>query len=299
MFDRKALKAEAKLRMKESEPRYWKVMLIWFLVAALAPAVIMGVVGSPLEQAMLMMAGGIHPGMALSLVGGTIALAAVLGIVFALYQIVMSFGLARYALKLWRKEECGERTLFEGFAFVWRVIGTNLLVALFTILWSLLLVIPYAVIVAVGAWLGNGFGIFLMVVGYIAFIVGLIVIVLRYALVNYALADQPELGALGAIQRSKELMKGNKGKFFVMELSFLGWIILAAIPTGIVSGLGTAGVIPAAGILFTILVNVATLPIYLWLEPYMQLCFAGFYDTMNQVEPVEPVVEPLDENPQF
>lgn len=297
MFDRKELKAQAKLRMKESEPRYWKVMLIWFAAAMLVPTVILGLVSTPFDQLTVMIASGIDPGMALSLVGGSAAVGMVLSIVLSLYQMVMTFGLTNYSLKLWRGSECGWRTLFEGFGYTWRVIGSQLLVGLFSVLWALLLMIPYAVIIAVGVMMDNGLGIFLVVLGYIAFLVGLVVIVLRYSLTTLALADHPELGALSAIRRSKELMKGHKGQYFVLSLSFIGWILLSSLLVIVLSALAGAGVLSGTGILFSLLTAVATLPMYLWLEPYMQLSFAGFYDALNAEQ--QPEVEPLNEYPQF
>ena len=54
-----------------------------------------------------------------------------------------------------------------------------------------------------------------------------------YRMVPYILADHPEYGAMEAIKESCRIMKGNKFKAFLLDLSFIGWFILTAITLGI------------------------------------------------------------------
>ncbi len=70
---------------------------------------------------------------------------------------------------------------------------------LYTFLWSLLLVIPG------------------IIKSY------------EYRMVPYLLAEYPEMSSDEVFRRSKEMMNGEKWNAFVLDLSFLGWIILAAI----------------------------------------------------------------------
>lgn len=295
MFDRKALKAEARLRMKESQPRFWKVMLIWVLAAVLAPTVVSGLAGGSIYEYSAMVAGGIDPAMLLSIFGRSILVSMFLGIVVALYQCVMNFGLINYSLKLWRRQECGNATLFEGFIMVWRVIGTQVLVAIFVTLWGLLFSIPYMVVVMAAGIMG-GLGVFLAVLASIAYLAGVVAITLKYSLATLALADQPELGAMGAIRRSKELMNGHKWDYFMLGFSFIGWIILCSLLMGVLTSLSAAGVIVLPVLAENVLSVILGLPFYLWLEPYMQISYAGFYDTLSS--PKENF-EPLNEYPEF
>lgn len=301
MFDRKALKAEARLRMKESQPRYWKVMLIWVLAGVLAPTVVTSLgtalAGGSIYDYSLMASSGIEPTMLLSMFGTSMLVALFLGIVVSLYQMVMNFGLVNYFLKLWRREECGSKSLFDGFTMVWRVIGTQLMVGIFVLLWGLLFAIPLVLVVVVAALLDSaGLGVFVMVLGYIAYTVVLVIISLKYSLAQLALADHPELGVMGAINRSKRLMEGHKGAYFMLGLSFIGWMILCSLLVGILSGLTTAGILPIPAWLSSVLTVVAGLPLYLWLDPYMQISYAGFYDALA---PKQPAIEPLNEYPEF
>ena len=297
MFDRKALKAEARLRMKESQPRYWKIMLIWVLAAVLVPNVVSFLGGSSLSELYVMAMNGIDVSMLMSMMGTSVLVAMFLSIVITLYQSVMNFGLTNYSLKLWRREACGGKSLFDGFAMVWRVIGTQLLVGIFVFLWALLFAIPLVLLVSLSMLLDSaGLGVFIMVLGYIAYIVVLVIISLNYSLAQLALADQPELGVMGSIRRSKELMKGHRGDYFLLNLSFIGWALLSCIPVMVLATLSTTGVLVLPEMVNTILLVVLMLPMYVWLEPYMQVSYAGFYDALC---PKQPEAEPLNEYPEF
>lgn len=77
------------------------------------------------------------------------------------------------------------------------------LVAFFTSLWSLLLVVP----------------------GLIKYY--------AYSLTPYILIDNPELSANQAIDLSVKMMKGHKFDLFFLHLSFIGWIFLSIFTFGI------------------------------------------------------------------
>lgn len=55
----------------------------------------------------------------------------------------------------------------------------------------------------------------------------------EYQMVPYLLADNPELGREEAFALSREMMRGNKWKAFVLDLSFFGWYILNGVTLGI------------------------------------------------------------------
>ena len=50
-----------------------------------------------------------------------------------------------------------------------------------------------------------------------------------YAMTPFILAENPDLSASEAIRRSMELMDGHKLELFYLDLTFIGWNILAAI----------------------------------------------------------------------
>lgn len=303
MIDRKALKLVAKMQMSQSAPSYLAVMLLWVLTAVLIPQVALSVVTGPMTDSLEgfteLIYGGIDVDVALRLLqlsSGQLFLNMALNVVLSIYQMVLSFGLALYCLRLHRGDPCGPADLFGGFSIAGRVIGAGLLVSLITLAWAFLLAFPLIAVITVPIVLEMSRALIILialaaVVGYVA---ALYAIVLRYSLTTFALADRPELGAMGAIQHSKNLMRGHKWQYFVLGLSFFGWALLCSLPVGIFggisSGLSTSGsfLLPAwaDGIISVVLM----LPYYLWLTPYIQTTTAGFYDSLHNqgFQPLDP-----------
>jgi uncharacterized membrane protein len=93
--------------------------------------------------------------------------------------------------------------LFSRFSIFGRALGLRLLMAVKVFLWSLLLIVPG------------------------------IVAAYRYAMAPYLLAENPDVTAPEAIEQSKQMMSGNKGRLFCLQFSFIGWYLLAAITSGI------------------------------------------------------------------
>ena len=54
--------------------------------------------------------------------------------------------------------------------------------------------------------------------------------------------DNPDMSGADAVEESQRLMTGKRASLFCLELSFIGWAILGAIPFGI----GLLWVIPYA-----------------------------------------------------
>lgn len=82
---------------------------------------------------------------------------------------------------------------------------TGVLVNAFTVLWSLLFVVPG------------------------------IIKALAYSQANYVIHDNPRLKGKEAIEISKRMTNGFKGDLFSMYLSFIGWYILVGLTGGILS----------------------------------------------------------------
>ena len=61
-----------------------------------------------------------------------------------------------------------------------------------------------------------------------------------YSMAFYILQDNPDLTWRKALDESRRLMYGNRGKLFALDLSFIGWYILG----GILLGVGTFFVAP-------------------------------------------------------
>ncbi len=115
----------------------------------------------------------------------------------------LALGFAMFALSISRNQQAEIGQLFKGFNNFGTALGAYLLVALFTLLWMLLLIVP----------------------GIIA--------ALSYSMTYYILVDNPEMGANAAIDKSKQMMYGYKWKFFCLGLRFIGWALLCVLTLGI------------------------------------------------------------------
>ena len=93
--------------------------------------------------------------------------------------------------------------LFAPFKQYARTVGAVLLVFVYTLLWTLLLVIPG------------------------------IIKAYSYSMTFYILRENPEMTAGDAITASQKMMDGHKMALFLLSLSFIGWAILASITFGI------------------------------------------------------------------
>ena len=93
-----------------------------------------------------------------------------------------------------------------GFAFdhsYMNIVKTLFLRDIFVLLWSLLFIIPG------------------IIKSY------------EYRMMPYILAEHPEMGARDVFEKSKEMMRGQKWKAFVLDLSFIGWEILSIFTVGL------------------------------------------------------------------
>ena len=54
-----------------------------------------------------------------------------------------------------------------------------------------------------------------------------------YTYAHMIMAEYPTIGVIDALRNSRNLMRGHKWKLFCLEISFIGWILLAALSCGI------------------------------------------------------------------
>lgn len=63
--------------------------------------------------------------------------------------------------------------------------------------------------------------------------IGAIILSYAYGMVPYLLHDYPELTPREAMKISREMMRGQKWNLFVLDLTFIGWILLSIITLGV------------------------------------------------------------------
>lgn len=54
-----------------------------------------------------------------------------------------------------------------------------------------------------------------------------------YAMAEYIMVENPEMGANEAITKSREIMDGHKWEYFVLQLSFFWWYLLIEVTFGL------------------------------------------------------------------
>ena len=66
-------------------------------------------------------------------------------------------------------------------------------------------------------------------------IIGGIIKTYEYRMIPYILAENPKTKRREAFKLSKQMMRGNKWKTFILDLSFLGWNILSIFTFGLLN----------------------------------------------------------------
>jgi hypothetical protein len=255
MWDRIELKARAKESFKRN---YWKCVLVGLIFMLVAggtrssvfsglqedsDAVINGDVSgddySNLEDGMFpwgdieITAGTSEGPEALVFFGLGAMIVLVLGVIFIVADIFLfnplEMGCDRFFLRnLNEQAQVGN----VGFAFdtnYLNIVGTMFFRDLYTFLWSLLFVIPG------------------------------IIKRYEYMMVPYLLAEDPQMPRQEAFAVSKRMMDGQKWDAFVLELSFIGWMILSALTLGILN--------------------------IFWVQPYLNSSRAAIYEAIRYGTP--------------
>lgn len=115
----------------------------------------------------------------------------------------LALGLHIFALNIYRNNEAGVENLFEGFQNFLNAFAAYALMMIFVILWTLLLIIP----------------------GIIAGV--------SYSQTLFIMADEPNIGPMEAIDKSKAMMDGYKMKYFTLSLRIFGLGLLCILTLGI------------------------------------------------------------------
>lgn len=141
-----------------------------------------------------------------------------------------SLSVYRVYLMLTNGEQPEVKDTFSGFDDFWSAFKLTFLVGLYTFLWSLLFVIPG------------------------------IVKAYSYSMSMYILAENKGKSARECINESKAMTNGRKMDLFVLDLSFLGWLLLCFITLGIAA---------------------------IWVGPYINATRANVYQSFKPEIPAE------------
>lgn len=201
-----------------------------------------------------------------------------LGIVLLIITVPLEYGLIYSFIKIYRNEEFSYGDLFtstfNNFAIVWKVVGNQikkLIIPIILVIVSVFVLVAGIVFATIASNTTSDssttfmiLGLIFLIIGYIGYIASLIFLIVKellYVLSYYILYDNPNMTAKEVVEQSEKIMRGQRGKYFCLELSFIGWGLLAMLTFGI-------------GLIF--------------LLPYMQISVIAFYEDRigksNQVE---------------
>lgn len=162
-----------------------------------------------------------------------------------LYTMVMHYGYSEYAIRLYRGAQPTPAAMFQRFDLCGKIILLSLTIYLCTYLWSLLFFIPGVI-----AWY-------------------------RYRMSRYVLLDHPDMGVFTAWNHSKKMMRGRKAQLFLLDVSFFLWIAVAYLALNLAAYALEGTSIPLW--LNYVLCEAVFTAFYIYLTPYMELSYVGFY----------------------
>lgn len=172
----------------------------------------------------------------------------------------LSLGYASLLLRLVRREPVSPVEVIYGFERFGKAFGVNCLI---TIIGSVMGGIGAALVL----WM-QGFGSRILILLVVAAIT--IWIQLHLMLSYYILHDQNQMNVIKILKESCRMMKGNKGKAFLLGLSFIGWILLEAIFLTV-----------AAAVSKVVLPLLMLIPM-IFLTVYVSQSMAAFYELIRE-----------------
>lgn len=208
-------------------------------------------------------------GLVKGLVGKGNILYTIIDLAYLVISIPLSFGLVISFMKLKRDEEvsCFDffKDGFSRFAKSWGIWFHTFIRLLLPIVCLVLIFILMAGLTIFARSLNsdtiaNPISPILSIISVVLYIATIVYVVSRSLL--YVIAynigyDNPELSSKACVLKSEALMKGNRGSYFLLELSFIGWAILACFTLGIG---------------------------FLWLLPYIDVATVCFYERVAKPE---------------
>ncbi len=247
-IDRRELKQQARIAMGNARPRPYWVCLAYMVILTLLELLSMSLSGSieAYKQMFLSARMGVVAYVEPVPMGGMTGW--ILDVALQIMTAVMAVGFVIYALRVWRHVHASVGDLFDGFGVFFRAVWIQLLPSLLIGLWSMLYAFPAATLVVMTrqSW---------WMIVLLPLLAPAIMASYSYRLATYVMLDRPELGGFQCVAVSRDMMRGHRWELFKLDMSFIGWGLLCAIP---VVGLFLA----------------------IWLYVYMQVTEAGYYETL-------------------
>ena len=242
MFDRKKYKKFAKAQLKH---RWGIAILVSFLIFAISyifqiPSMI-SLFASDAFNELVNNPVASYDYLLNVLTVATNSTPMLVSIIQSIVTIIFTVAAIRVFIVMTRSPEPVKFNSFlEGLTFWGKAILGMLWLGLWIFLWTLIpmfvLIIVMTIVTALTITGSTALVISAAVVGGIAVLASTIPVIMKsysYSQIYYVIAEHKNVSVIKALNISKTITKGHKWDLFVVDLSFIGWAILAAIPAGI------------------------------------------------------------------
>ena len=243
MIDRKELKAEAREAIRATKPSPVLVTLAVAAILLVTHALSLSLSGD-LKAYRTMAEEYILNGRFVYVepTGSAGALPWLLTLGLDLMSLVIGVGYTLYCMRVIRRQSPSFGDVFDVFGLFLRAVALSLLRSIVVSLASFIYAVP-------AAMLGMVIGPVTATVVCLPLLAPMFILAYSYRLAAYILLDDPAYPAIQCLMLSRAAMKGRKKELFLLDLSFLGWMLLCLFP-----------------------------PAILWVRPYMDVTCAGWYD---------------------
>jgi len=185
----------------------------------------------------------------------------------SLMSILLGVGYTIYCLRVSRGVKASFGDLFDSFGIFFRSVWMNILWSFVLLSWALIFAIPAGyMLYTTGEVMWYAIFLPLLLPELIAFY--------AYRQAYFLMLDNPTMSCAQCLRASSNVMRGHKWELFKLDLSFIGWILLCAVPF-----------------------------VCLWVFPYMNITFAAYYDArmadyLKQMAPPVQTPEPPQQPPE-
>jgi len=207
-------------------------------------------------------------------------------VLFGVPAGVVSIEASYFFLSVFRGKRVGRREFFAGLcgcagrkagAYLWRM--------LFLYLWGGGLVLPLAILLVVTS--GSGSTVVVAVLFFASVGAALVLMSVKglaYSMMPYIIREYPKVTVRKSMRLSIALMKGNKGKLFILFLSFIGWFLLLfaiaygvgrILPRGADEAVARAEWVTRSS-------YIVSIGSALYAGPFMAIAQAGFYHNLKR-----------------
>lgn len=171
-------------------------------------------------------------------------------------MVLLTVGYTAAAMDMRDQRPVAYDSLLSGTRMAGRVILLYVLKSLYVGLWTYVFAIPLSYLMVMDAVseapLLSETAMLVVVVVYVAVV--MFMVSYRYRMAYFVLLDEPNLGTRAALRKASAINRGHRMQLFLLDLSFLPWILLSILTCGI---------------------------LLIWKLPYMITTYAHAYEAMK------------------